>query len=74
MQRFFGSFVYCPFQMDMAKDLGYDQKKLTQGMPHEKLSIQSDLQEDYARVDVYYQTLNVKKISQSPVISVCLLL
>ena len=31
-----------------------------------------EIQHDYARVDVYFQTLNVKKIEQSPVISVCM--
>ena len=30
------------------------------------------IQQDYARVDVYYQTLNVKRIEQSSVISVCM--
>ena len=31
-----------------------------------------EIQQDYARVDVYYQTLNVKRIEQSSVISVCI--
>ena len=30
------------------------------------------IQQDYARVDIYYQTLNLKEIMQSPTISVCI--
>ena len=30
------------------------------------------IQQDYARVDIYYQTLNLKRIEQSPAISVCI--
>ena len=30
------------------------------------------IQQDYARVDIYYQTLNLKSIKQSPTISVCI--
>ena len=28
------------------------------------------IQQDYARVDIYYQTLNLKRMEQSPAISV----
>ena len=34
--------------------------------------IKAALQEDYARVEIYYQTLNLKTIKQSPTISVCI--
>ena len=34
--------------------------------------IKAALQEDYARVEIYYQTLNLKTIRQSPTISVCI--
>ena len=30
------------------------------------------IQQDYARVDIYYQTLNLKTIKQSPTVSVCI--
>ena len=30
------------------------------------------IQQDYTRVDIYYQTLNLKSIKQAPTISVCI--
>ena len=43
-------------------DLGYDilEEEKTDA------SIQAKIQQDYARVDVYFQTLNVRSIVQSP--------
>ena len=34
--------------------------------------IKETIQQNYARVEVYYQTLNLKTIKQSPTISVCI--
>ena len=31
-----------------------------------------DLQQNYARVEIYYQTLNLKRIKQLPTVSVCI--
>ena len=35
--------------------------------------IKETLQQNYARVEVYYQTLNLKSINESPTMSVCIL-
>ena len=35
--------------------------------------IKETLQQNYARVEVYYQTLNLKSIKESPTMSVCIL-
>ena len=43
-------------------DLGYSNSDL-KGNP---AKVQQDVQQDYARVDVYFQTLNVKSIVQTP--------
>ena len=50
-------------QVDLAIDFGYeitDEMDLTV-----KEIIQKSIQEDYTKVDVYFQTLNVKSIIQS---------
>ena len=51
----------------LAEDLGYDTSNLV-GPQAE--TIKAAIQNDYARLDVFYQTLNVKAIEQSPKISV----
>ena len=61
----------CFSQYDMAISLQeIDDTIERQSKEGEKAKI--EIQHDYARVDVYFQTLNVKKIEQSPVISVCM--
>ena len=42
--------------------------------PTQREKAKNFIQQDYARVDIYYQTLNVKDIKQSPVIGVSVLL
>ena len=49
--------------------MGYKKEDLIGDAEKEAL-IKNEIQEDYARVDIYYQTLNVHMIEQSPVISV----
>ena len=51
----------------MAKDLGYDQSMIT---GPQSANVKSFIQNDYARLDIFYQTLNVKAIEQEPAISV----
>ena len=53
-------------QYDMAIGLNPNLDK--QNLIKERVKIQ----QDYARVDIYYQTLNMKRIEQSPAISVCI--
>ena len=53
-------------QYDMAIGLNPNLDK--QNLIKERVKIQ----QDYARVDIYYQTLNLKSIKQSPTISVCI--
>ena len=53
-------------QYDMAIGLNPNLDK--QNLIKERVKIQ----QDYARVDIYYQTLNLKRIEQSPAISVCI--
>ena len=49
----------------MALDLGYDiDRKDTKGP--KALETKASIQENYVRVDIYFQTLNVKSIVQSP--------
>jgi hypothetical protein len=50
---------------DLAIDLGYSNSEL-QGSPPKQLEAKAKVQQDYARVDVYFQTLNVKSIVQTP--------
>ena len=52
-------------QYDLALDLGYSDSDL-QGDPIKKAEAKEKVQQDYTRVDVYFQTLNVKSIVQSP--------
>ena len=53
----------------MAKSLGYDlTHDDSKGPEGEK--VKTAIQEDYTRVDIYYQTLDVKLIRQIPVVSV----
>ena len=54
-------------------DLGFKDSEL-RGDPIKKAQIQTQIQEDYTRVDVYFQTLNVKSIVQSPTYPVSILL
>ena len=49
----------------MALEIGYDQDILNAKGP-EADKIQAEIQQDYTRVDVYFQTLNVRSINQSP--------
>ena len=52
-------------QYDLAIDLGYSNSDL-QGSPPKQAEAKAKVQQDYARVDVYFQTLNVKSIVQTP--------
>ena len=53
----------------MAKSLGYDlTHDDSKGPEGEK--VKTAIQEDYTRVDIYYQTLDVKLMRQIPVVSV----
>ena len=50
-------------QVDLAIDFGYE---ITDEMELVVIeSIQKSIQEDYTKVDVFFQTLNVKSIIQS---------
>ena len=53
----------------MANSLGYELKREDSKGP-EGDKVKAKIQQDYARVDIYYQTLDVKLIRQIPVISV----
>ena len=59
-------------QRDLALSIGYDLSKFDSEFEREQ--VKNLIQQDYARVDIYYQTLNVKDIKQSPVIGVSVLL
>ena len=50
----------------MAVELGYDKNLVSSSSLQLQKNIREDIQQNYARVDVYYQTLNVKQIQQSP--------
>ena len=52
-------------QYDLAIDLGYSNSEL-KGSPIKQAEAKAKVQQDYARVDVYFQTLNVKSIVQTP--------
>ena len=56
----------------MAISIGYDLSEFNSEFEREQ--VKNLLQQDYARVDIYYQTLNVKDIKQSPVIGVSVML
>ena len=55
-----------PFQKELAVELGYDKNLVSSSSLQLQKNIREDIQQNYARVDVYYQTLNVKQIQQSP--------
>ena len=57
--------IVLQFQLNMALSLGYDPSTLKTSGPDSE-EIQANIQTDYARVDVYYQTLNVRSIVQNP--------
>ena len=54
----------------MAEDLGYDMKNYP---GPKKANLKALIQTDYSKLDVFYQTLNVKAITQSPKIAVNLI-
>ena len=56
-------------QYDMAIGLN---PELIDKNKEELEDVRVKIQQDYARVDIYYQTLNLKSIKQSPTISVCI--
>ena len=57
--------IYQFLQYDLAIDLGYSNSEL-KGSPIKQAEAKAKVQQDYARVDVYFQTLNVKSIVQTP--------
>ena len=59
-------------QRDLAISIGYDLSEFNSEFEREQ--VKNLIQQDYARVDIYYQTLNVKDIKQSPVIGVSVML
>ena len=61
------NFVKYSLQQYLAEDLGYDASNLK---GPQAATIKAAIQNDYARLDIFYQTLNVKAIEQSPKISV----
>ena len=50
------------FQALLAKDLEYD---VSDAQGPEGQKIKTQIQQDYLKMDIFYQTLNVKSISQS---------
>lgn len=52
-------------QINMAVSLDYDREVLEARGPKSD-EIKSELQEDFVKADIYYQTLNVQSITQSP--------
>ena len=54
--------------MDVALDLGYDQKMLQGGPPTQE--IKAEIQQDYSRIDLFFQTLNVQYTLQKPSVPV----
>ena len=57
--------IFKILQYDLAIDLGYSRSEL-EGNPIKQAEAKIKVQQDYARVDVYFQTLNVKSIVQTP--------
>ena len=60
-------------QYDLAIDLGYSNSDL-KGSPIKQAEAKAKVQQDYARVDVYFQTLNVKSIVQTPTYPVSIMM
>ena len=61
--------IWNSFQYDMAIGLN---PELIDKNKEELEDVRVKIQQDYARVDIYYQTLNLKTIKQSPTVSVCI--
>lgn len=57
------------FQEDFAIDVGYSADTLTARGPKAE-EIKTSIQEDFVRADVFFQSLNVRSIMQSPKYSV----
>ncbi len=55
-------------QRDFAYDMGVSAEKLNN--PKIREALKEDIQKDFAKATVYYQTLNVQTISQEPKYSV----
>ena len=55
--------------MNLAIELGYEESVVMANGP-KAAEIKSEIQEDFARADIYYQTLNVQSIIQSAKYSV----
>ena len=56
------------FQTFLATDKGYDMTSANQkGMDMHRQKTQGRIQGNYLKVEVYYQTLNVKTIKQQPI-------
>jgi hypothetical protein len=53
--------------------LGYSNSEL-KGSPIKQAEAKAKVQQDYARVDVYFQTLNVKSIVQTPTYPVSIII
>ncbi len=51
-------------------DLGYDRIKVFDAFYNEKLK--AEIQHNYLKVNIYFQTLNVREIEQTPKYSVSL--
>ena len=51
------------FQELLAKDLDYT---ITDAKGPEGQKIKDNIQQDYLKMDIFYQTLNIKSIYQSP--------
>ena len=58
------------YYIDMALDLGYPESLFHGNSGLKQAQLKEEIEQDYAKVDVYYKTLNVKKIRQLPAISV----
>ena len=53
--------------------VGYPASLFLDKTGFKQAQLKEDIEENYAKVDVYYKTLNVKKIRQLPAISVSIL-
>lgn len=50
------------------------QGMLTSASPQDMLTIQADIQTNYAKAEVFFQTLTVVNIVETPLMDVCLTL